>query len=71
MSNRTALTRAVTELDAIDTNLRAAEQVVMSLEAAVRVVRARAYVVGAKLELAAALRTSVDPILDLTCGAVS
>lgn len=71
MSNRTALVTIMTELDALDTRLRTSEAVVSSLGAARRVGRARAYLCGAKQELAAALQHAVDPILDLTCGAVS
>lgn len=66
MSNRAAIVKIMTELDAIQLALRPIERSVASYTALGRVRRARLNISLAKLELAHALQYAVDPVIEIT-----
>lgn len=66
MSNRAAIVKIMTDLDAIQAAFRPVERSVASYPAVARVRRARLNISLAKLELAHALQYAIEPVIEMT-----
>lgn len=71
MSNRAAIVKIMTDLDAIQDALRPVERSTASFPALMRIRHAMLDITLAKIELAQALQYAVDPVIEMTIVDVS